>query len=111
VKNNVQKAESRELMDKEDLIADDLFTMSKYVIEKAKITKVSSLEFILLSDMCYQVNAIRTSGEEIKLDFDKYIDENNIELNKAKTEIQSLLCESDFDKVKNNLLERSLNEL
>lgn len=98
-------------MNREDLIVDDLFNMSKYVIKIMKMTKVSSLEFILLSDMCYQINAIKTNGEEVKLDFDKYIDDENIELNKVKTEIQSLLCESDFAKIKNNLLERSLNEL
>jgi hypothetical protein len=111
VKNNIQDVKSRLNMNREDLIVDDLFNMSKYVIKIMKMTKVSSLEFILLSDMCYQINAIKTNGEEVKLDFDKYIDDENIELNKAKTEIQSLLCESDFAKIKNNLLERSLNEL
>lgn len=96
---------------REDTLVKDLFFLSKYVIDKLNITEVSSLEFILLSDMCYQVKAVKLDGSSVILDFEKYLDLQSEKLKRAKDEIQLLLCECDFQQIKVKLLELSLNEL
>lgn len=98
-------------MDREEIIADNLFILAKYVIEKRDIKNISSLHFLIGKDMSYKVYAVFPSGEEIDLKVESEVDYSVEKMSDARHEIQLLLCVSDLNKVRDKLLEKSLNEL